>query len=289
MCYSPILVKKIGDTLKDGRYVHENIWAGCGKCAPCKLKRVNDWIFRLMIEDKNNLGNYFITLTYDTKHVNITKHGFMTLHKPDLQAYIARLKKLNEYPIKYYAVGEYGEKKSRPHYHLIVFGILEEKSIWEAWMDEENTPIGDVQIGAVQTESVAYTCKYIDKEAKIPVHARDDRQKEFSLMSKGIGKDYLSDAIIDYHSDYLRNSTYKNNGFDRPLPRYFRQILWTDEQRQEQRLDHQMIHDNREDEKEKNFYKKFPNGDYQKHLDNERRSAENARQVKLRLKSRNKV
>lgn len=291
MCYSPIIVKKVGDQLKDGTFVRENIWAGCGKCAPCKLKRVNDWIFRLLVEDKVNIGNYFVTLTYDTDHVPISKNGFMTLCKKDLQEYIARLKKLNPEPIKYYAAGEYGESKTygRPHYHLIIFNIKEERYLWEAWTDEDGKPIGDIKIGEVAKESVAYTCKYIDKDTTIPLHGRDDRQKEFSLMSKGIGKAYMTSAMLDYHSDYTRNATYINNGLERPLPRYFREKIWTDEQREEIRLDQQMIHDRREKDKEEEFYKKNPYGDYQKHLKNERESSENARKVKSRLKPRNKI
>lgn len=306
MCYSPILVKKVGDILKDGRLVTENIWAGCGKCAPCKLKRVNDWIFRLMIEEKNNLGNYFVTITYDTHQVPISKNGFLTLRKTDLQEYIGNLKKLNPEPIKYYAVGEYGESRvyGRPHYHLILFNIQEERYIFESWMRNDNpkeiyndweswqkngTPIGDVHVGHVTQESVAYVCKYVDKDKKIPLHKRDDRQKEFPLMSHGIGKDYMSPAMLQYHADYIRNSQYTNNGYERPLPRYFREKIWTEEQREEIRLDVQMQHDNRETEKEKAFYKKYPNGDYQKHLYHEREASEIRRKAKQKLKPRNKI
>lgn len=155
----------------------------CGKCPECLARRVSGWSFRLMNEEKKSLSAHFITLTYDTSHVPITKKGFMDLSKRDLQLFFKRLRKAHgvpvpENPIRYYAVGEYGGRTFRPHYHVILFNAQLEH-IQTAWN------IGQVHYGSVSGASVGYTLKYMSKPKRIPIHQNDDRQREFSLMSKG--------------------------------------------------------------------------------------------------------
>lgn len=164
----------------------------CGKCYQCFARRISGWSFRLMQQDKASLTSYFITLTYDTTQVPISPNGFLNLQKRDLQLFFKRLRKSHtnlykklrvphseQRPIKYYAVGEYGSLRHRPHYHLIIFDCFPEL-IPEAWKH------GEVHYGQVSEASVGYTLKYMSKPGKIPQHQRDDRQKEFSLMSKDL-------------------------------------------------------------------------------------------------------
>jgi len=54
------------------------------------------------------------------------------------------------------------------------------------------------------TASVAYTMKYIDKPSKPRIHSRDDRARQFPLMSKKLGENYLTDEIIKYHLDLAK-------------------------------------------------------------------------------------
>lgn len=155
----------------------------CGKCPACRLRRASDWSFRLMEEEKVSSSAYFLTLTYDTKFVPITERGFMSLDKRDLQLFFKRLRKAHisgANPIKYYAVGEYGGRSRRPHYHVIAFSA-ELSKVQPAWQ------LGSVHYGTVTGASIGYTLKYISKPAKIPQHQNDDRVPEFSLMSKNWG------------------------------------------------------------------------------------------------------
>lgn len=125
----------------------------------------------------------FITLTYDTKHVPITKNLFMSLRKRDVQLFMKRLRfmhgplKDGQKPIKYYVAGEYGGRTLRPHYHIILFNA-DLKHIQSAW------DLGQVHYGTVTDASVGYTLKYISKPGRIPLHRNDDRVPEFALMSK---------------------------------------------------------------------------------------------------------
>ncbi len=218
----------------DGYLTHVPV--PCGKCPNCKRTRVNGWGFRLQQEDKVSLSSKFITLTYDTKHVPITSSGYRTLSKRDVQLFMKRLRKLNnkttnvEHKIKYYFVGEYGSKNERPHYHAIIFNVSDNEHINTAWN------LGTVHIGTVSPASISYTLKYIDKERIIPKHQFDDRLKEFSLMSKGLGKGYLTSKMVKYHhADLDRNYVQRPDGIKIPMPKYYRNKIFTDAQKKIQR------------------------------------------------------
>lgn len=180
MCTSPLRLTK-----------QDNIDVPCGKCPACKKRRVSAWSFRLMQQDKTAHSSHFVTLTYDTKYVPITPKGFMTCDKKDVQDFLKRLRKLvskiNNEPVKYYLCSEYGGKTNRPHYHMIIFNVCDEFLIEQAWQK------GTVHYGKVSHASVGYTLKYMDKPKRIPMHANDDRQPEFGLMSKQLGANYLTE------------------------------------------------------------------------------------------------
>lgn len=154
----------------------------CGKCPICRARRISQWSFRLMEQEKVSTSAHFITLTYATEHVPITGKGFMSIVKRDIQLFLKRLRKSHhpsEHPIKYYAVGEYGGRTNRPHYHVIIFNADLDK-IQPAWK------LGQVHYGTVTGASIGYTLKYMSKKGRIPLRQNDDRQKEFSLMSKDL-------------------------------------------------------------------------------------------------------
>lgn len=197
----------------------------CGKCPACLSRRTSVWTFRLKQHAKNAINSYFVTLTYDTRFVPITSRGYLTLDKRDVQLYFKKLRKAhpeNHEPIKYYLAGEYGSKTLRPHYHIILFNA-DIELIHKAW-DK-----GEVHIGELTEASAAYTAKYINKGKIIPIHKNDDRLPEFSLMSKKLGLNYLSEKIIRYHrADIERNYLTLEDGKKISLPRYYRQKIWTE-------------------------------------------------------------
>lgn len=174
-CITPFTVKN--------KLTNESQAVPCGKCPACYARRVSQWSFRLMQEEKQSQNAHFITLTYDTKYVPITANSYMQLNKADVQKFLKRLRKRStgELPgIKYFCVGEYGGKSLRPHYHIVMFNVQIEH-IQGAW------DRGSVHYGSVTGASVGYTLKYMSKKSKIPMHRNDDRQPEFALMSKNWG------------------------------------------------------------------------------------------------------
>lgn len=211
----------------------------CGKCPACYARRISGWSFRLMQEEKISSSAHFITLTYDTTHVPITRNGFMELKKRDVQLFIKRLRKAHDtrkmetkqrvvhsLPIKYYAVGEYGGKTKRPHYHAILFNS-EPELIEKAWQ------LGQIHYGKVSAASVGYTMKYMSKPAKIPMHKNDDRQPEFSLMSKGLGASYMTAQMLKWHKADLLERMYLNieDGKKIAMPRYYKDKIYNHDER----------------------------------------------------------
>lgn len=213
----------------------------CGTCSACISRRASAWSFRLMQEEKYAYSAYFITLTYNDKNVPRTRNGFLEIRKRDLQLFFKRLRKMQtsrrfckkkgipyiEQPLKYFAVGEYGGKLKRPHYHVILFNCSAEL-VEEAWK------AGHVHYGYVSGASVGYTMKYMSKESKIPIHRNDDRTPEFSLMSKCLGECYLSANMIYYHK---KNTLVGHRCFvtiegkQIAMPRYYRDRLYSKDEK----------------------------------------------------------
>ena len=239
MCYIPIRFKKDDDT-----------FFPCGKCPLCLNRRASGWSFRLLQEGLHAESAYFITLTYDTNYVPITDKGFMSLDKRDLQLFFKRVRKAHgngKSNIKYYAVGEYGSKRLRPHYHIIIYNLeldllltKEDLKMLEYTdydgkyhIQMSSWGLGTVTFGKVCGASVGYTLKYISKPGKIPMFKGDDRVKEKAYMSKGLGKIYLSEKMIQWHKADLLNRMYLNvsDGKKASMPRYYKDKIYSKEER----------------------------------------------------------
>lgn len=251
-CASPVLLTRKGENFY-GKVYNEDLHRPCGRCPQCKKRRVSDWVLRMVEEEKVSSSAFFVTLTYSQMKVPITKNGFMTCHYPDVQKFFKRLRKLQSkyyatnsitipagFPTKlrYYAVSEYGSSKTygRPHYHIILFNLVDPDFIPKAWIDPvDGKLIGNVHCGKVTRASIAYTTKYIDKESRIPIHKRDDREPERSYMSKGIGKNFLTPQMVAYFkADIHRLYHTDETGKKIALPRYYRERIFNDDERLKQ-------------------------------------------------------
>lgn len=272
-CQKPIMIRNLSVT-------RGAVQAPCGRCENCLKRRVSNWSFRLMQHAKTSSSAYFVTLTYDTSSVHITKNGFMGLKMDDVQRFFKRIRKAHEQfdaqlrvqtgrdfrrSLKYYAVGEYGGKGNRPHYHIILFNAELSLLIGEKYSsyfrrglielngkDEYHCPywgyaskvitvygtkqirsiipartIGHITVGHVTEASVGYTMKYISKPSKIPMHRNDDRLPEFSISSQGLGKCYLTGQMIAWHKADLEKRQYCNlaDGKKVSMPRYYKKFL----------------------------------------------------------------
>lgn len=144
----------------------------CSKCRPCRINKVRLWIGRMMLESYEHPASAFVTLTFKPE---CCPDG---LQKKDVQDFIKRLREAIEpRKIRYYAVGEYGDKTQRPHYHLVLFGVSPTEgelisSVWDR---------GFVCVGTVTTGSLAYTLGYVIKKMTKKGDKRlDGRPPEFA-------------------------------------------------------------------------------------------------------------
>lgn len=248
-CFAPFLVTP--SKHKDVSNI-EKIPVPCGKCPACYKRRVSQWSFRLMQEEKHSTSAYFITLTYDTKHVPITDNGFMAISKRDVQLFLKRLRKAHtaadqHQRLVYYVCGEYGGRTMRPHYHMLLFNadltvMLTRSNIrlleLTGFDGKNHIPtnqwqLGSTTYGRVTAASVGYSLKYMSKLGVIPIHKNDDRQPEFALMSKGIGDVYLTKAMVKWHlSDkYTRMYCTTSDGKKICMPRYYKNKIYSEEMR----------------------------------------------------------
>lgn len=201
----------------------------CGKCPECLKRRNNDWTFRLQQEAKLHTSQYFVTLTYSPEECPISDNGFMTLNKKHVQDFLKRLRKNTGSYIRYYMCGEYGTQYQRPHYHLIIFSDdrCNDTDIVRAWVNPKTGFVfGHVHFGRVEPASIQYTVQYYDKGDWYPAHSRDDREPEFSLMSKGLGKNFLNEETVRFIVQRPAEQYIYDGGVRRAIPRYYKRRIF---------------------------------------------------------------
>lgn len=173
----------------------------------CRVNKKRLWTHRIMLEQiytsQNGGVSLFLTLTYNKENLP----DDLSVHRDHLQRYLKRLRKrLAPLQIRYYGVGEYGDKSWRPHYHLALFIVgANNDSITHAIRDlihdsiTDSWNLGFVHIGRLTAQSAGYIAGYVTKKM---TNKKDDRlngrNPEFSAMSlkPGIGA-LAAPAIVD--------------------------------------------------------------------------------------------
>lgn len=153
---------------RDGR-AYQKIELPCGQCILCRLEKARQWAVRISHEATLHQENCFLTLSYHDSH--LPEHA--SLRYDDLQRFWKRLRKKIG-PFRYYAVGEYGDSKHRPHYHACLFGhaFTEDRIIlrsqptllWTNPVLKEAWGHGFVSVGALVFESAQYVAAYVTKK-----------------------------------------------------------------------------------------------------------------------------
>lgn len=142
----------------------------------------------MILEALSHEHSCFVTLTYNDE--SLPDGG--TLVPSDAQKFLKRLRKaIHPHKIRYYLVGEYGDRTFRPHYHLCLYGLSVEHTqiIADAW-SLSGAPIGHVVVGSLTFESAAYVAGYVTKKMTSADDPRlGGRHPEFARMSlnPGIG------------------------------------------------------------------------------------------------------
>lgn len=201
----------------------------CGRCIGCRLERSRQWAMRCVLESQLYERNSFVTLTY--RDADLPPDGSVSVRA--LQLFLKRLrKKYSDERIRFFACGEYGSRKFRPHYHLLLFNhSFDDATLWSRRAGqllyrsaslEELWPFGFSTIGAVTFESAAYCARYILKKVT-GADSREhygERHPEFVTMSRKPG---IASAWFDkYHEDvYPGDRVVLRGGLSLLPPKFF--------------------------------------------------------------------
>lgn len=176
MCINKIKIKTINENNEE--IIKE---VPCGHCLECMQQKSTDICVRGMIEYKkwkNTTTGCFLTLTYSDKYLPENR----TLLKKDYIIFIRELRRYikkteDRIGIRILGCGEYGTKKGRPHYHLVIFNwcpndlkvdhsadcksnntLYKSKIISEIWGK------GKCVIGTATEQTIGYVAGYTSKK-----------------------------------------------------------------------------------------------------------------------------
>jgi hypothetical protein len=221
-CHNPILIQKYRNTTNEALR-HVKTAVPCGKCPSCLLSKSAEWTVRLYHEEKSSKNSYFLTLTYAPEFYP----GY--LRKDHLQKLFKRYRiaafrkygysgSLSPSEFKYYAIGEYGERTNRAHYHAILFNV-DIVLLCKKW------EYGYKYVGRAQKESINYCTSYVIAKKRFGGHKF---APPFSIMSKGLGLSYINNQIIQFHNERKETIITLPSGEKYNMPQYLREKIFKD-------------------------------------------------------------
>lgn len=206
---------------------------------------------RIILEAAMHEQNSFLTLTYSEEQ--LPEGG--TLVPRHLQLFFKKLRKISEPArLRFFAVGEYGTRTQRPHYHCTLFGYpscfkpYSPKSghcnctacvgILESWRADDGQsrkkgPIrGNITLGTLTPASAAYVAKYATKsmqegdhnvgypEGCVPPFSRQSLRPG---LGSGVSDDIASVLLFSGKGELRNIPDYLSHGkLRRPIGRYLR-------------------------------------------------------------------
>lgn len=228
-CFHPILLRRDKPDVAK---------VPCGRCEDCLLRRSRDWSLRCTHELRYHTLSSFITLTYRDDALVYGGLGRATLVKSHLQNFWKRLRGEIEQPIRYFACGEYGSLRYRPHYHAIIFGydfpdkkassVNNGNVYYTSPTLDRIWGYGACIIGNVTPESCAYVARYTLKKAygsdAKKWRLENQIEPEFLAMSlkPGIGRGFYDEFKSDM---FPRDIMVMSNGSVTKPPRYYTKLL----------------------------------------------------------------
>lgn len=217
----------------------------CRMCRDCRIRKSREWSIRAYHEAQLHPRNCWITITYATDPV--------TLSRRHIQLFLKALRNAG-LRFRYFGAGEYGDKRSRPHYHICFFGIDFHQDRYP-WTNrngriyyrsptlEKAWPHGYSEICDFAPEAALYCAGYtakkingkamnlIDPETGLAPYERVHYETgeiievmpEFPFMSlmPGLGHDW----IMKYHADVYPADAVVMNGRQYPVPEYYDKVI----------------------------------------------------------------
>lgn len=180
------------------------VFLPCSGCVNCKIDRAQQWAIRCCHEASLYTHNSFITLTYNNE--NLPSDG--SLVPEHFDKFIKDVRNKFGSGIRYFACGEYGEKLSRPHFHVLLFGLdFSDKVFYKKsgrrdtyYTSDTLTKLwgkGHCVIGDLSFQSAGYVARYTLKKINGTAAAAhyDTKIPEFIRFSNGGGKSHVKGGI----------------------------------------------------------------------------------------------
>lgn len=198
--------------------------ASCGRCIECRKKRRREWMVRLS-EELRGGGKppLFVTLTVNNANLKKCKSKDNNERATELvRKFLENIRSSTKHSVKHFLVTELGEENKRIHLHGFIWAdkeLLQKKWIY-----------GFIHIGDfVNEKSINYMTKYM---LKCPPGMNFVPKV---LASSGIGKGYTErkDVKRNIYKEGETEETYRfRNGSKMYLPQYYRNKIYTDEEKQ---------------------------------------------------------
>lgn len=220
---------------KDGRL--RGIQIPCGRCIECRRQKASEWRIRLAETIKKNINAIFVTLTFSNeslKNLEYKEEDPNAVTVRALSLFRKRWYKKYKKPLKHWLISELGhDNTERIHLHGLIWTTLTEEEFEKEWS------YGWVYFGKyVNMKTINYIVKYITKI--------DEDHPEFTgkiLTSKNIGIEYLTEFNLNKHKykpDGNTKEKYRTNiGTEIGLTQYYRNKIYSDEERELLRIEHE--------------------------------------------------
>lgn len=231
MCIAPNMIA-------DGTQV------ACRECWQCRLDRVDDLVGRGIAEMRTAVAAHTVSLTYGRGRDKAKATYGESLHEravlltySDVQKFMKLLRR-HGYPCRFLVAGEYGSRKGRAHWHIILFwqervphGIQFEQNWWFQRFDQNKQPVtlqngepafywphGHTYWKPATYESFRYNLKYVLKEqgqAKAEAQNKMGRSKEPPLGTEyfmRLARRYAEEGLAPRDATYTFPEAVRNNG-----------------------------------------------------------------------------
>jgi hypothetical protein len=181
-----------------------------------------------MLESLCHEHSAFVTLTYNDDNV-----GNYSLNPQDLKNWQKNLRYHANIDLRFFSVGEYGEKTKRPHYHAAVFGFkgcasLDPKCacVWCETL-RRSWKKGHVLNGTLTQDSASYIAGYVTK--KMTDRKPEEKYQKLLKKDSKVAEEYkrrVIDELQGRHPEFARMSN--RPGIGAPAIPTLREMLWTD-------------------------------------------------------------
>lgn len=211
----------------------------CGKCSECLNQRSKLYALRCLMEARMHDEVCSLILTYDNDHLgdNVLNYQHVQSFFMRLRTYV--LRRYGKTGLKFFTTGEYGDKKGRMHWHMMIFGWKPDKDrerfevypsgktreprykslkLQELWQQ------GYVDVTDFDETHAFYIARYVQKKfvkgSELDSTIRQPAREE-KYCSPQLGNEYF----FRHMKTFLREGKIEVSGYSYTIPRCFKDLM----------------------------------------------------------------